>query len=140
VCRTGARSLLPGSLKNGKILFTSAVPVRVKGCLHLKSACCILDRETLLVNRTWLETAPLSGVRLVDVPGEEPSGANVLAVSGATLVSAACPRTAGRVADRGHAVVVLDVSELHKAEAGLTCMSLVFPDEARFNLPPPGRG
>jgi hypothetical protein len=27
-------------------------------------------------------------------------------------------------------VVALDVSELHKAEAGLTCMSLVFGAEA----------
>jgi dimethylargininase len=65
----------------------------------------------------------------VDVPAEEPWGANVLALPGATLVSAACPRTAELLRDLGHPVIVLDVSELHKAEAGLTCMSLVFRSE-----------
>lgn len=104
----------------------AVVPVRLGGCLHLKSACCAVDGETLLVNRGWLDAGALSGVRLVDVPAEEPQGANVLALPGAALVSAACPRTAELVRGLGYPVVALDVSELHKAEAGLTCMSLVF--------------
>ena len=105
------------------------VPVRLDGCLHLKSACSALDGETLLVNRAWLEGGALSGLRLEDVPAQEPWGANVLPLPGATLVSAACPRTADLVCTLGHPAVALDVSELHKAEAGLTCMSLVFNRE-----------
>jgi dimethylargininase len=113
----------------------TVVPIRLAGCLHLKSACCILDTEMVLVNRNWLETRAFSGLRLVDVPVQEPSGANVLALPGATLVSAACPRTTDLVSGLGHPVVCLDVSEMHKAEAGLTCMSLVFGDQiAGFNL------
>jgi dimethylargininase len=104
----------------------AVVPVRVDGCLHLKSACCALDGETLLVNRAWLEAGALAGLRLVDVPEGEPGGANVLRLPGAILVSAAYPRTADLVRGLGHPAVVLDVSELHKAEGGLTCMSLVF--------------
>ncbi len=100
--------------------------VPLKDCLHLKSACCALDAQTLLVNREWLEVGALGGLRLVDVPAEEPGGGNVLVLPGATLVSATCPRTAERLRGLGHAVAALDVSELHKAEAGLTCMSLVF--------------
>jgi dimethylargininase len=111
------------------------VPVRLDGCLHLKSACSAIDAETLLVNRTWLEVGALSGLRLVDVPSEEPWGVNVLSLPGATLVSAACPRTADLLCSLGHPVVALDVSEIHKAEAGLTCMSLVFRREAK---PVPG--
>jgi dimethylargininase len=107
----------------------SVFPVRLDGCLHLKSACCALDGETLLVNRVWLEVGALSGLRLVDVPAEEPWGANVLPLPGATLVSASSPRTADLVRGLGHSAVTLDVSELHKAEAGLTCMSLVFREE-----------
>jgi dimethylargininase len=114
----------------------SAVPVRLAGCLHLKSACCALDGETLLVNRTWLEAGALAGLRLVDVPAEEPWGANVLALPGLTLVSAACPRTADLVRGLGHPAVALDVSEMHKAEAGLTCMSLVFGDETKSAVGP----
>src|SRR5262249_22088217 len=108
----------------------AVVPVRTGRCLHLKSACCVLDGETLLLNRAWIEVGPFSGLRLIDVPAEEPWGANVLALPGATLVSAACPRTAELLRNLGHTVVTLDVSELHKAEAGLTCMSLVLRDEA----------
>jgi dimethylargininase len=106
----------------------SVVPVRVTGCLHLKSAACALDDETVLINRAWVETGPLSGLRLVDVPAPEPFGANVLGRPGSVLVSASHPATAELVRGLGRRVVTLDVSELHKAEAGLTCMSLRFAD------------
>jgi dimethylargininase len=118
----------------------AVVPVRLSSCLHLKSACCPLDGETVLVNRAGLEAGALSGLRRVDVPAEEPAGANVLALPGVTLVSSACPRTADLLLRLGHPAVALDVSEFHKAEAGLTCMSLVFRDEADPSLTrlPPG--
>jgi dimethylargininase len=103
----------------------SVVPVRLNGCLHLKSACCGLGGYTLLVKRACVEAGALAGLRLVDVPAEEPWGANVLALPLVTLVSAAAPRTADLLRELGHPVVVLDVSEMHKAEAGLTCMSLI---------------
>jgi dimethylargininase len=117
----------------------AVVPVRLGGCLHLKSACCVLDAETLLVNQVWLNTGAFSGLRLVEVPADEPAGANVLPLPGATLVSAACPRTTELVRALGHPGVTLDVSELHKAEAGLTCMSLVFgttPSRGGASAPP----
>lgn len=104
----------------------SVVPVRVTGCLHLKSAACALDDESLLINRAWVETEPFSQFRLVDVPETEPFGANVLRLPGAILVSAAYPATANRIRDLAQRVTVIDVSELHKAESGLTCMSIVF--------------
>jgi dimethylargininase len=103
----------------------AVAPVRVGGCLHLKKACCALDGETLLVNRAWLEVGALRGPRLVDVPARELWGANLLALPGTTLVSAASPRTADLVRGLGYPAVALDVSEWHKAEAGLTCMSVV---------------
>ena len=105
----------------------SVVPVRVAGCLHLKSAACAVDDETVLVNREWVATDPFRGLRLVDVPAAEPFGANVLRLPGAVLVSAAHPATADRIRGLGRQAVTVDVSELHKAESGVTCMSLVFP-------------
>jgi dimethylargininase len=110
----------------------TVVPVRLHGCLHLKSACCALGGETLLVNRAWLDADALFGLRLVDVPAKEPRGANVLPLPGVTLVSASCPRSVDLLRGLGHPAVALDVSELHKAEAGLTCMSLVFNDETKL--------
>jgi dimethylargininase len=104
----------------------AVVPVRVGGCLHLKTACCAVDGETLLVNRAWMDADALTGLRLVDVPDDEPWGANVLPLPGAVLVSTAYPRTADLVRSLGQRTIDLDVTELHKAEAGLTCLSLVF--------------
>ncbi|MBX9585081.1 MAG: hypothetical protein K2X87_32650 [Gemmataceae bacterium] len=104
------------------------VPIRVTGCLHLKTAAAAADGETVLINRAWAEAGPFAGLRLVDVPAAEPFGANALSLPGAVLASAAHPATADLVRGLGLRVVPLDVGELHKAEAGLTCMSLVFDD------------
>ncbi|MFO0808956.1 MAG: arginine deiminase-related protein [Gemmataceae bacterium] len=100
--------------------------VRVSGCLHLKSAACVVADETILVNRAWVEAEPFVGLRLVDVPATEPAGANVLRLPGVVLVSTAYPATADVIRGRGQRVVAVEVSELHKAESGVTCMSLVF--------------
>jgi dimethylargininase len=70
----------------------------------------------VLVNRDWVDATVFAALRLVDVPPEEPLGANVLRLTNATLVSAAYPRTADRLHQFGHEIVELDVSELYKAE------------------------
>jgi dimethylargininase len=123
--RTGAAGLRALAEIAGPFGY-AVVPVRVNSCLHLKSGCCALDDETVLVNREWVDTAALAGLRLVDLPPDEPWGANVLQLPGAVAVSTAFPRTLDLVHGLGHAIIALDVSELHKAESGLTCMSLVF--------------
>lgn len=114
----------------------AVAPVRVTGCLHLKSAVCPVDDETVLVNRAWVEAGALAGLRTVDVPAAEPFGANVLRLPGLVLASASYPETADRLAHLGHRVVAVDVSELHKAESGVTCMSLVFAGHPGGGLGP----
>jgi dimethylargininase len=123
--RTGAAGL-SALAEVARPLGYAVVPVHVTGCLHLKSGCCALDDETVLVNRAWVDAPAFEGMRLVDLPEAEPWGANVLRLSGAVAVSTAFPQTSELVRGLGYSVVVLDVSELHKAESGLTCMSLVF--------------
>jgi len=100
-----------------------AVPVR--GCLHLKSACTCLDGETLLANRNWFDPAAFQDLRVVDVSPGEPRAANVLAIAGTVLVPTAFPRTAALIERLGWKVRLLDISELMKAEAGLTCSSIL---------------
>ncbi len=107
------------------------VPVHVAGCLHLKSAVCTLDDETVLLNRAWVDGEPFARLRQVDVPDSEPFGANVLHLPGTILASAAFPATADLVRSFGLRVVTVDVSELHKAESGVTCMSLLFDTDDR---------
>lgn len=102
------------------------VPVDVRGCLHLKSACTALDEETILLNSAWVDAAAFGVVRAIEVAADEPAAANALAVGNAVLLQAEYPRTAERVAGMGFDVRTLDLGELAKAEGSLTCLSLVF--------------
>ena len=100
--------------------------VPVTGCLHLKSAVTCLGRNTLLANRAWFDTALFTGYDWIDVDPSEPRAANALALGGTVIFPASFPRTASRIESRGFHVTRLDISELQKAESGLTCSSLLF--------------
>jgi dimethylargininase len=100
--------------------------VRVTGCLHLKSAVTYIGRNTLLANRAWIELAPFAGYAWIDVHPAEPHAANALAFGGTIIFPASFPRTRARIEARGFHVTPIDISELQKAESGLTCSSLIF--------------
>jgi dimethylargininase len=100
-----------------------SVPLR--GCLHLKSGVTFIPPDRVLVNPRWIDPAAFAGVSRIDVDDAEPAAANTLTVRGTTLVSSRYPRTAAKLESCGVRVRVLEVDELHKAEAGLTCMSLI---------------
>jgi dimethylargininase len=102
------------------------VPVTVTGCLHLKSAVTALDDGRLLANPAWLEMSPFAGLGVVAVDADEPGAANVLRVGGVVVAHPGFPRTIERLSALGYAVRTLDVSEFVKAEAALTCKSLLF--------------
>jgi dimethylargininase len=101
--------------------------VDVRGALHLKSACTHLGRGVLLVNRDWIAPERLAPLELVDVDPREPFAANSTRVGRRVVMSSAYPRTAERVERAGFDVYQVDLSEFHKAEAGATCLSLIFP-------------
>jgi dimethylargininase len=101
-------------------------PVAVRGCLHLKSGCCYLGNGIVLANREWVDTEALAGLRIVDVAANEPWAANVLAIGAIALMPAGFPATAEILERLGWKVQATDISELRKAEAGVTCSSLVF--------------
>jgi dimethylargininase len=99
--------------------------VEVRGCLHFKSACSPLGGDAVLANRGWIDEAALKGLEVIDVPQGEARAANVLAIGGTVVVPAAFPKTAEMLEGRGWKVRTLDISELMKAEAGLTCSSIL---------------
>ena len=105
-------------------------PVRVTGCLHLKSAVTAIDDETVLANPEWFEASRLEGVEVVPVPSDEPGAANVLRAGGCVIAHAGFPHTIDLLSARGVDVRAIDVSEFLKAEAGVTCKSLVFITDA----------
>jgi dimethylargininase len=72
------------------------------------------------------DTEALDGFQILDVPADEPWGANVLTIGNTVLVPACFPGTARLVERPGWKVRTLDISELMKAEGALTCSSIIF--------------
>jgi dimethylargininase len=99
---------------------------QVSGCLHLKSAVTYIGRNTMLANRAWFDATPFAGFEWIDVAPEEPHAANALAIGHTLIFPASFPRTRAQLEARGFHVTPLDISELQKAESGLTCSSLLF--------------
>jgi dimethylargininase len=99
--------------------------VRVNGCLHLKSACTAISPDIVIANLQYIEREVLGDVTVIGVDANEPRAANTLTLGGVTLVSASHPCTEENLRKAGLRTRSIDVSELEKAEAGLTCMSLV---------------
>ncbi|MGA9771152.1 MAG: arginine deiminase family protein [Blastocatellia bacterium] len=100
--------------------------VCVTGCLHLKSACTYVGRNSILINREWVDAAQLEGFELVDVSATEPNAANVLLIDDVVIMPDSFPQTRAMLEARGFLVRAVDVSELQKAEGGVTCKSLIF--------------
>jgi len=101
--------------------------VEVRGCLHLKTACTHLGDDRVLANPRWIDMQRMRGIEVVEVPPEEPFGANVLALDDRVLCSASHPRTNEGLAKLGYAVETLELDELEKAEAGVTCLGILIP-------------
>jgi len=105
-------------------------PVRLRGCLHLKSAVSLIPPERVLVNAGWVDPAIFTSASAIEVAADEPAAANTLTLSRTTLVSSSYPRTVERLEAEGIQVRQLEVDELHKAEAGITCMSLILDESS----------
>ncbi len=76
-----------------------------------------------------IDAEQFHGFELLDVPDEEPAAPNALLVEDVVVIPASFPKTRALLEQRGFRVRTIDVSELQKAEAGVTCCSLIFNDE-----------
>lgn len=108
------------------------ITVRVLGSLHLKTACTALDATTILLNPDWLDPAPFKGFERIAVAASEPFAANVLPVAASLIVNEAFPRTLEVIvrhcASTGAPLIPVNIAEFGKAEAGLTCLSLLLDE------------
>jgi dimethylargininase len=92
-------------------------------CLHLKTGAALAGDGVLLFNPRAIDPAQFGGVEHVAVADGE--DANCVRAGDRLILPASSPRTADKLRSRGFHVVEVDVSELQKAEAGVTCMSLI---------------
>ncbi|MEA3030657.1 MAG: dimethylargininase [Sphingomonadales bacterium] len=92
------------------------------GVLHLKTACALVDEETIIA--TPALAGLFEGFEVIATPAGEEKAANLLRVNDTILVGADYPRTAELLAGRAAQIVPLAVAEIRKIDAGLSCLSL----------------
>lgn len=102
--------------------------IEITGCLHLKSAVTEVAAGLVLVNPEWVDADAFEDHDAIDVDPLEPFAANVLRLGDTILGQSSYHRTNARLEAMGLQVQTLDVSELAKAEAGVTCCSLILRD------------
>ena len=106
------------------------VQAELRNCLHLKTGATFAGADmhgvpVLLYSERAVDPLQFAHVEPLAVDESEPAAANCLRVGDRLILPAGNPRTAGSLRDRGFQVTEVDVSELQKAEAGVTCMSLI---------------
>ena len=104
------------------------IRVELKDCLHLKSGATFAGPDDdgtplLLYDTKSVDPAQFAGVEPFSV--DESSAANCVRAGDCLIMPAGNPLTAARLRGRGLEIVEVDVSELQKAESGVTCMSLI---------------
>ncbi|MCH2160530.1 MAG: arginine deiminase family protein [Phycisphaerales bacterium] len=98
--------------------------IQFSGCLHLKSACTLAAPDRLLLNPAWVDPSKL-GINAIEVDPTEPDAGNVLLVGDTLLADPRFPRTVERLQSEGINPRLVENSELAKAEAALTCCSVL---------------
>lgn len=103
------------------------ITVPVTGGLHLKSVCSLAAPDLLVYIAGACDPRVFRdhGIECLAVP--EPEGANVLALGHKVLVSADAPLTIDLLMRRGLIVKALHITEFHRADGALTCLSLRLP-------------
>jgi dimethylargininase len=99
--------------------------VELLDCLHLKTAVTQVSRDAVLLNPRWIDGRTFEGMERITVDPEEQYGANALMVGESVVYPAGFPRTRERLEARRLSVTTVDVTELAKAEAGVTCCSIL---------------
>lgn len=119
--RTGAGALVDLLARIGCDSQVVQTPPEV---LHLKTACSLLDEETMLVTPALARSGIFDGFRVLTVPEGEEGAANILRLNNYVLASADYPRTLELLERSGLRLMPLHTTEIHKVDAGLSCMSL----------------
>lgn len=101
------------------------IPLAFTGCLHLKSAVTRIADDLMLLNPAWIEADAFAGYQTLAVDPAEPHAANALPLGGAVIHPLQHARTRARLEAAGVTVVTVPQVELAKAEAGVTCCSLL---------------
>jgi len=105
--------------------------IPVTGCLHLSTGASHVGGGLMLVNPHWVDAGAIArcespALRVLNVPEGEPWAANTMLVRDVVVLPEGFPETRAMLERHDREVRTCDISELMKAEAGLTCMRKLF--------------
>jgi dimethylargininase len=103
----------------------TTIATTVNQCLHLKSAITALPDGTLQAVRGWVDASVFTAAGYNVRFTHEVSGGDVLCLGQTVVLAADAPETAAALRRNGFVVETVDVGELQKIEAGVTCMSVL---------------
>lgn len=106
---------------------SSTVDIRgTSSILHLKSGIACLDDNDLVVMAELAGREEFAGRNLIRVSAEESYACNCVLVNDRVLIAAGFPRLQAELSSVGYKLLSLDMSEFHKMDGGLSCLSLRF--------------
>ncbi|MBX2825096.1 MAG: dimethylarginine dimethylaminohydrolase [Gammaproteobacteria bacterium] len=94
--------------------------------LHFKTACGLLDEETVFATRALAATGCFSGYKVIEAVDDEEAAANLVRMNDWVLVASGYPATCELLEREGYRVRTVDISEAARIDGGLSCMSLRF--------------
>jgi dimethylargininase len=118
-------SQMEALLKQSHIRMT---PVPMGRTLHLKTACNYLGKGLMVVNHFDFSPSLLSDFEVILSDPSEASRLSILPVGEFVLLPEDCPKAQNELERRGLRTIMLGLSEIRKAQAGLTCMSILFQE------------
>ena len=104
----------------------TAVPT--PGALHMKSVCTAANDRTVVADPTRMDVSVFANYDVVEISPEEWMGGDLLPINGTVCMIEGFPTLKSALEGRGLNVRTLNMSEFMKAEAGLTCLSLLFEE------------
>lgn len=104
------------------------VSVPMGRTLHLKTACNYLGEGLMVVNYFDFNPEVFSDFEIIRSDPSEESKLSFLQVDGTVLLPDDCSKAREEFEKRGWRTIPLGLSEIRKAQAGLTCMSILFQD------------
>lgn len=104
------------------------IRAELRDCLHLKTGATFAGSDAagtpiLLYEPNSVDPAQFTGVE--PFPVDEAPAANCVCAGDRLIMPGGNPSTVARLRERGFQIIEVDVSELQKAESGVTCMSLI---------------
>lgn len=104
----------------------TVITVPIAGVLHLKSGMTALTPDLLLLNPECHTDARFDFTQTVLLPVEQGYAANVRPVNDGVIISRGYPAVAALAREQYAQVIELDMSEFHKMDGSLTCLSLLW--------------